>query len=1363
MRMPNVLLICATAGATLLSGFSGARADDRDLLRFTAQDPYVMIIFDVSGSMNWTPQCTSAQVAAGTCTYLCPTGDCLPRRQGDDPASKFVQAKEAIHEVLRDIDNVHFGFATYNQDDMRVLAKHWVYRVTSNGPTLGTASGAPRFPVIGQEVTFGAGSLDTNNTFRCDSGNNQYEIGCRAGQPADLNDDWELQRVLRHPKLDVNGQTTSTYYVRNGGTTYRVSWERIVGQSFGSLGSQATFSTTVRTRRCTDGSCTNSDQERTATVTYQRVGDFLSWDFCPGSAAQCNFHVPGFNYRTGPQQAFFPQGDSGQAKLRNSTLCYGWDPNDDTPDDRYSATYNLRWPTTADPRGPALEKGDVLPLDWTNKHRDLILQRLAPNGTDFGQASYFQDLPSGGQLNLRSAAERPILASGSTPIGQSMQDFETWYWGCEVPTVCGPDDPPSCVPCPAGSTGWRDIAAERDPGWPCRNKYIIVVTDGDEACESQGYADPCAVAKRLAGQSTGNSKVRTYVVGYGLPDTAGNTLECIAEDGGTTAPIKPQNKEELVTALTSIFGEIAEENRAFASATVPSVQADVSDRLYLTRFIPLNNEPVWPGSLNAFLKPLPFDDLGLPDVEKACEEDDEANCHLWDAGEVLLGQAPSAADVAGGTYNLGPNQNQRRVFYVRDLPTAAVPAIKSPFLPPTGSPGTCAGYPSLAGCSGAWWDLFEGFGLGPGVATATLQTRATTAIGKALAVKTATITPPDPDEDPYDVDYALGDLFHSDPLYVDRPLDFALYANDLFGYREFADRHRLRRKMVIVGANDGMLHAFDAGQWDNDEKRFSTGTGTELFAVVPRAAMPVLRDQATGTEQIYSMDGSPRLGDVFIDTDHNGTPTPADREWRSIVVAGMREGGNKFPSQAWVDRFQGLPGLRMRNAYVALDITQPDAYDGEGLPGTGVIPDCLTLNGSAPSGCSVFPSVLWEFRDENPSTRVRFDEDINGSPDLGDTWSQPILGRVKLANGESREVAVFGGGMDSDFRNGQLGNFVYMVDVETGRAIYKRRVIGSVPSEIAAQDRDNDGYLDTLYFGTTAGLVYKVDLRGEPDLVTVSARDLNGAFSDQLRVDNAAWTPFPIFQTGPAGASTPIYMGVRVFYLAKVGGYALAFGSGDREDLWSENFGPGRFYVIRDTGFAEGDLPLAESDYQRIDPESTDLVRLDLTLNPGTGFAPGWYMELAPSERVITRAFGLVTLLSFTSFNPQTEFIDVGEDELCARTGQSRIFAVDARNGDPLGLIDGSPARYEQVDDFVTPPTLEQVQTKNTGSGNEEPDEEPINPHQDAIIKSIMKSFPQGTRFANYYYALVQRTSRNEAIDPILIPVGIAVNNWKEF
>jgi Tfp pilus tip-associated adhesin PilY1 len=298
------------------------------------------------------------------------------------------------------------------------------------------------------------------------------------------------------------------------------------------------------------------------------------------------------------------------------------------------------------------------------------------------------------------------------------------------------------------------------------------------------------------------------------------------------------------------------------------------------------------------------------------------------------------------------------------------------------------------------------------------------------------------------------------------------------GYRCFQEKHRARRQMLLVGSNDGMLHAFDAGlpqDIDPDpvavQVDFDNGTGSEIFAYAPRATLRTVRTLAEGSNHRWGGDGNPAAADVFIDPVHNGVPDPLDREWRSVVITGLREGGS---------------------AYFALDLTQPDLYDADGLaaPINTYVPSCMgnvTLvddagDLTANCGPTPFPAALWEFDDSVLDTTVApteyrlLDEDMNGVGDLGDTWSTPTIGMVELCEGAGcdplvepndivrKHVAVFGGGMDpADKINPQRGNWVYIVDIETGQTIYKRQVEGAVAGNTAAVDTDQNGVLDRIY------------------------------------------------------------------------------------------------------------------------------------------------------------------------------------------------------------------------------------------------------------------------------------------------------------
>lgn len=118
----------------------------------------------------------------------------------------------------------------------------------------------------------------------------------------------------------------------------------------------------------------------------------------------------------------------------------------------------------------------------------------------------------------------------------------------------------------------------------------------------------------------------------------------------------------------------------------------------------------------------------------------------------------------------------------------------------------------------------------------------------------------------------LGDTVNSVPLFVNKP--FYLFDYEMptgyESYAHFKTRVASRPGVLYVGANDGMLHAFDGS------------TGTEMFGYVPRTTMPEMWKLASQNyEHQYYVDGSPVTMDV---TDSSGN-------WRTIVVGGYRKGG----------------------------------------------------------------------------------------------------------------------------------------------------------------------------------------------------------------------------------------------------------------------------------------------------------------------------------------------------------------------------------------------------------------------------------------------------------------------------------------
>lgn len=134
----------------------------------------------------------------------------------------------------------------------------------------------------------------------------------------------------------------------------------------------------------------------------------------------------------------------------------------------------------------------------------------------------------------------------------------------------------------------------------------------------------------------------------------------------------------------------------------------------------------------------------------------------------------------------------------------------------------------------------------------------------------------------------LGDIINSDPVFVYAP-DFGYgvltegLATGATPYSSFVNTNKSRTKMIYVGANDGMLHAFDAT------------TGEEKFAYVPNEVtgnLSLLKDTAYAHK--YYADGSPFVGDAFVSS-----------AWKTVLLGTTGAGGK---------------------AVFALDVTSPNTF-----------------------------------------------------------------------------------------------------------------------------------------------------------------------------------------------------------------------------------------------------------------------------------------------------------------------------------------------------------------------------------------------------------------------------------------------------
>jgi type IV pilus assembly protein PilY1 len=114
----------------------------------------------------------------------------------------------------------------------------------------------------------------------------------------------------------------------------------------------------------------------------------------------------------------------------------------------------------------------------------------------------------------------------------------------------------------------------------------------------------------------------------------------------------------------------------------------------------------------------------------------------------------------------------------------------------------------------------------------------------------------------------LGDIVNSAPVYVGGPTGEYRDTMESTRYSTYAAGRAGQTPTIYVGANDGMLHAFNAS------------TGNELFAYVPWAVRNKLTSLTTNPYvHLVTVDGSPSVGDVHV-----------GGGWRTMLVSGMNAG-----------------------------------------------------------------------------------------------------------------------------------------------------------------------------------------------------------------------------------------------------------------------------------------------------------------------------------------------------------------------------------------------------------------------------------------------------------------------------------------
>lgn len=501
--------------------------------------------------------------------------------------------------------------------------------------------------------------------------------------------------------------------------------------------------------------------------------------------------------------------------------------------------------------------------------------------------------------------------------------------------------------------------------------------------------------------------------------------------------------------------------------------------------------------------------------------------------------------------------------------------------------------------------------------------------------------------------WKLGDIVFSDPTVVAAPSESI---DQLYGssdYYEFYQRWANRRTVIYVGANDGMIHAFNGGYFFTDtsgeapapnqaqvwfaEKPDGTddpdGTpgkkplGMELWSFIPYDLLPHLAWLVDPDYQhVFYVDQTVRVTDAKIftpDVDHvNG--------WGTIMIVGLRLGGGEIDV---TDVFDGTTQTKaFKSAFYALDITNPD----------------------------VPPRLLWRFTDN----------------DLGFTMSWPAIVRYDtdnvMHNGNEKWYAVFGSG-PSNYKGGRVASAandttnskftglsttnaqMYVIDLGTGQLagtahsssgragvirFPETAAFAATPMAIDYARRDYN--TDTIYIGTT---------------YCASGCDASGLgiwYGNMYRITLSSDNPADWVRSKVFTANRPI-TSVASQYRDRLGNNWVFFGTGrfihvdDRFNTTQD-----AFYGIKDPCWdGSCSYEIAKSsllnstninvlDTGQLEPsvwiDSTEIKDFKTLSSYMLTSGAGWYKNLTRTgERVFVNGLSAAGLVSFGSFTPSTD------------------------------------------------------------------------------------------------------------------------------
>jgi len=413
-------------------------------------------------------------------------------------------------------------------------------------------------------------------------------------------------------------------------------------------------------------------------------------------------------------------------------------------------------------------------------------------------------------------------------------------------------------------------------------------------------------------------------------------------------------------------------------------------------------------------------------------------------------------------------------------------------------------------------------------------------------------------------------------------------------------------------------------------RAIETDGGKELFAFIPPQLLKNQKiyydndanNNSGANKFVYGLDGPLTIWREERSSDDNNAIDGTDHVY---AYFGMRRGGNN---------------------YYAMDVTDRDN-----------------------------PKLMWTI----------IGGSTTGFSDLGQTWSRPILRKVRWNCGQVdcddptklTDVLFFAGGYDEAYDDesktsasditGAKGAAIYMVNATTGALLWSAGKNGhdlgltiehSIPGDLTAADMDGDGAVDILFAVDIAGHVWRVDFNSDTTSKADFSQDGSGNDTGGEIADLTS-SEFRRFYVGPT-VSLSQKRGRPPFFVLTMGtGYVAHPINTTAKDRIYAIFERNIFGYPKDSNGVPAYISINNSPLLDMTSSSSGPA------NPEGNAFHGFYKDATTvGEKFLRRALTSQGFTVYTSYIPKGVAVNTTNSSCgAAQLGTSRLFAMNFVTG----------------------------------------------------------------------------------------------------